>query len=100
LNHGGGTVATIRATSGSGAAGGDKHYYEDAKSEHERAFKKHCIFSLNVSTIGTKVSSLEERSHQNSHPKITSAAGYNFLVVGSLWFRECSPSTGDQEAQP
>src|SRR5438270_11673711 len=67
LNHCGGTAAAglrgsgcrwiapataIRATPGScgATAGGDKHYYEDAKSEHERAFKKHCIFSLNVST--------------------------------------------------
>src|SRR5438309_7995439 len=110
LNHGRRTTAIRCAPRRCGAtAGGDKHCYEDAKSNYQRAFKKHCIFSLNVSTrrrlkdgwkrgfassashssnrngrIGTRVSSLEERSHQNSPLQLTFAAGYNLLVLESL----------------
>src|SRR5260370_20255764 len=52
------TAATISTTPGSSitTAGCEKHYHDQAKSDHERAFKKHSIFSLYVSTIGTIVS--------------------------------------------
>src|SRR5205085_6942983 len=83
LNHGRRTATAAPRRCGA-TAGGDKHCYEDAKSNYQRAFKKHCIFSLNVSTIGTRVSSLEERSHQNSPLQLTFAAGYNLLFMELL----------------
>src|SRR6266566_6635938 len=89
LNHSGGTAAAgrrgsgcrwiapataIRGTSGScgATAGGDKHYYEDAKSDYERAFKKHCIFSLIVSTLGTRVFSLTSDLIRTPFPSLNS----------------------------
>src|SRR2546430_5138793 len=67
-------ATAIRATSGScgATAGGDKHYYEDAKSDYERAFKKHCIFSLIVSTIGTRVFSLTSDLIRTPFPSLNS----------------------------
>src|SRR6266567_7301276 len=69
---------TIRAAPGRGGttAGSEKHGYEDAKSDYQRAFQKHGIFSLNVSIIRNKSRLSEERSHQNALPKLTFAAGY------------------------
>src|SRR5947209_13996247 len=49
LNHGRRTATAAPRRCGA-TAGGDKHCYEDAKSNYQRAFKKHCIFSLNGST--------------------------------------------------
>src|SRR5205085_6895232 len=103
LNHDGRAAGTIRAPPGSGGAttGCDKHGDEDAKSDQARAFQKHCISSLNVSTrrrlkagwkrcfaliqpkrtYRNKSFFADERSHQKAPLKLTFAARYTLFVV-------------------
>ncbi len=63
------------------------------------------MFSLDVSIIRNKGLLSDKRSHQNSLPKLTFAAGYTLLVVHSIHDGSAVVSLlllepGDELAQP